>query len=425
MKRIDKELFKETYYFEELTNGLKVYINHKQGYNTTTAALGTPFGALDIHASDGEKRYDFNPGIAHFIEHKLFEDPEGDVLDQFAKMGAYVNAMTSYSETVYYFTLTGKKHLNECLDLLLDFTQRLTIDEESVAKEKPIIIEEVKMYEQMPDARLIDETYKCLYHNYPLIYDIGGDEASVKAISLDELNQCYKLNYHPSNMILCITTFEDPDKIMNIIKSNQNRKSFSKIKPGKTIFAEEPLNVKKSKHYLGMDVNSQKHVYAIKCNHQGIEPYEIVKKEKALRFALQMLFSNLNPDYQGWLDEGLINYFFGYDVSFNPDASYIMFYCENNTADNLKSLVDKTLRNARLTEEKLTQLKRRYIGNYFAEFNDVENYTISQLRYLLDDLDIYLIYDIVSGLTINDLQNEIDLIDMDNYSLITLGPKMS
>lgn len=425
MNRVDSELFKETFYFEELENGLKVYINHKKDFNTTTAALGTPFGALDLHISDDNRRYDFNPGIAHFIEHKLFEDESGDVLDEFARMGAYVNAMTSYSETIYYFTLAGHEKLKECLELLLDFTQRLTIDEKSVAKEKPIIIEEVNMYQQMPDARLIDETYKCLFHSYPLIYDIGGDENSVNAISLAELNKCYELNYHPSNMILCITTFLDPKKIMAIVKNNQREKTFPKIRRGKTVFDNEPPEVKKQKSYLGMDVNSLKHVYAIKCSHRGIDRYSIIKEEKALRFALQMLFTNLNPDYQKWLDEGLINYFFGYDVSFNPDASYIMFYCENGTAEKLKELVDSTIENAKLSKEKLTQLKRRYIGNFFTEFNDIENYTISQLRCLLDDLDLYHIYDIVSDLTIEDLLHAVTQIKTDNFSLITLGPKIA
>ena len=417
--------FGEEYCFEELENGLKVYVFSKPDFNTTYAAFGTPFGALDLDEEYDGKRYNFHAGIAHFLEHKLFEEEDGDVLGKFSKMGAYVNAMTSYTETIYYFSIAQDKHLSECLDLLLDFTQQLNIDEASVEKEKPIIIEEISMYKQLPDARLLEETYKALYHHYPLIYDIGGDEESVKAITLKELKECYQINYHPSNMILCITTFIDPFKIMQIIKDNQKAKAFIKHEPARVNLVKEPKEVAKKSSYLAMDVNSFKHVYGIKLDLCDTDIYELIRKEKALRFALQMLFSNMNPDYQKWLDEGKINYFFGYDVNLTKDASFMIFYNENNTAQDLKDLIDETLKKASFKEEDLIQLKRRYLGNYFTEFNDPEAFTLTNIRNLLDDIDIFKSYEIVNDLSIKDLNEILHDLDLSNYSLVTVGPKIA
>ncbi|MGN1054789.1 MAG: M16 family metallopeptidase, partial [Erysipelotrichaceae bacterium] len=174
MQRIDYPDFKETCFYEEMKNGLKVYVFHKPDFKSSYAAFGTPYGALDIHQKYHGKHYDFHPGIAHFLEHKVFEDEDGDVLSKFAELGASVNAFTSYTETVYHFSLTGEENFREALEMLLDFVQKLNISHDSIEAEKPIIIQEVSMYEQQANTRLLNETYKSLFKNYPLINDIGG-----------------------------------------------------------------------------------------------------------------------------------------------------------------------------------------------------------------------------------------------------------
>ena len=133
--------FGEEYCFEELENGLKVYVFSKPYFNTTYAAFGTPFGALDIKEICGSKVYEFNAGVAHFLEHKLFENESVGVIEDFSKLGALVNAFTSYTETVYYFSLGNRKEVLKALNMLLDFVEDLKIDEDKVEKEKPIIIE--------------------------------------------------------------------------------------------------------------------------------------------------------------------------------------------------------------------------------------------------------------------------------------------
>ena len=263
MNKHYNKVFDETYYTETLDNGLKIFVFYKPEFNTTVCAFGTPYGALKINEKFKGKEYHFNPGIAHFLEHKLFESKGDDMTNAFSAMGASVNAFTSYRETVYYFSKTGKD-IEEPLNLLLDFVQELNISEESVEKEKGIIAQEVSMYQQIPDQRLLNETYKCLYHNFPMKYDIGGDRKSVYAISKDELEQCYKINYHPSNMVVCVTTPIDPKKIIKIIANNQKQKSFKKVNKPIICDEKEPLEVVKKRYKFKMPVSTNKHIFAYK-----------------------------------------------------------------------------------------------------------------------------------------------------------------
>ena len=239
MNKIYNTFFDETYYTDKLPNGLEVIIFHKPDFLTTACAFGTRYGALDINQRFNNKDYHFSPGIAHFLEHKLFECEEKDIFASFSNLGCNVNAFTSYTETVYYFNTTNSD-IKEPLNLLMDFVQDLSITKESVEKEKGIIIQELSMYLQNADNRLIDETYKSLYHEHPLKYDIGGDKYTVSGITKEELEECYSFNYHPSNMALVVVSPLDPSMIFNIIKDNQAKKNFSLV--------DVPTNINKAKH---------------------------------------------------------------------------------------------------------------------------------------------------------------------------------
>lgn len=193
MKTIRNERYQESYDVETLDNGLRVVIWHKPGYARSLFMMATPLGAMDICQVDEHGTQCVYPaGIAHFLEHKMFEKKDRDVMDDFSRMGASVNAFTSYGETAYYFSTS--EDVREPLNLLLDFVQDLDISDASVEKEKGIIVSELNMYLQMSDNRLLMETYKSLFHEHPLKYDIGGDEESVRSITRTQLEECYARN---------------------------------------------------------------------------------------------------------------------------------------------------------------------------------------------------------------------------------------
>ena len=213
MNKVVSDRYQECYYEETLPNGLKVVVWHKPGYEKSFAMMSTQMGAFDISQIDSKgNTYQYPPGIAHFLEHKLFENENRDVMEDFSKMGASVNAATTYDLTTYYFQTSTD--LYEPLNLLLDFTQSLDITKESVEKEKGIINQELSMYDQMSDFKLVKETFAALFKDHPMKYDIGGTTDSVNNTTLEQLEACYKYNYHPSTMICMIVTGKEPQEVL-------------------------------------------------------------------------------------------------------------------------------------------------------------------------------------------------------------------
>ncbi|MCI6696362.1 MAG: pitrilysin family protein [Erysipelotrichaceae bacterium] len=420
MKKIHNDFFDEDFYIEKLDNGLEVVIFNKKDFLTTACAFATSYGALNTDEVLDGKEYHFHPGVAHFLEHKLFESEDKNIFEEFSNMGCNVNAFTSYHETVYYFTTTNKE-IKEPLNLLLDFVQKLDITDENVEKEKGIICQELAMYMQNPDSRLLQETYRSLYHNYPLKYDIGGDETSVNAISKDELDLCYKVNYHPNNMVLLIVSPLDVNYLMDVVKENQSKKHFDKQKDVKTLMIDEDDSVVRKEFSFEMDINKPKHVYALKLKPNFKDSDDIVYKQWCLDLYLKAYFSSINKDYQEWLNKGLINDYFGYEVDFDKDYAYILFYNESED-DNIKELVDNELKKDLITEEILTSIKRRYIGNSFDTLNDVESFDTGYVRDYVNGIDYFKSIEILTHISLDDLKAVFKGFDYSNYALIHILP---
>lgn len=420
MKKIHNDFFDEDFYIEKLDNGLEVVIFNMKDFLTTACAFATSYGALNTDEVLDGKEYHFHPGVAHFLEHKLFESEDKNIFEEFSNMGCNVNAFTSYHETVYYFSTTNKE-IEEPLNLLLDFVQKLDITDENVEKEKGIICQELAMYMQNPDSRLLQETYRSLYHNYPLKYDIGGDDASVNAISKDELDLCYKINYHPNNMVLLIVSPLDVNYLMDIVKENQSKKHFDKQKDVKTLMIDEDDSVVRKEFSFEMDINKPKHVYALKLKPNFKDSDDIVYKQWCMDLYLKAYFSSINKDYQEWLNKGLINDYFGYEVDFDKDYAYILFYNESED-DNIKELVDNELKKDLITEEILTSIKRRYIGNSFDTLNDVESFDTGYVRDYVNGIDYFKSIEILTHISLDDLKAVFKGFDYSNYALIHILP---
>lgn len=420
MKKIHNDFFDEDFYIEKLDNGLEVVIFNKKDFLTTACAFATSYGALNTDEVLDGKEYHFHPGVAHFLEHKLFESEDKNIFEEFSNMGCNVNAFTSYHETVYYFSTTNKE-IEEPLNLLLDFVQKLDITDENVEKEKGIICQELAMYMQNPDSRLLQETYRSLYHNYPLKYDIGGDETSVNAISKDELDLCYKINYHPNNMVLLIVSPLDVNYLMDIVKENQSKKHFDKQKNVKTLMIDEDDSAVRKEFSFEMDINKPKHVYALKLKPNFKDSDDIVYKQWCMDLYLKAYFSSINKDYQEWLNKGLINDYFGYEVDFDKDYAYILFYNESEE-DNIKELVDNELKKDLITEEILTSIKRRYIGNSFDTLNDVESFDTGYVRDYVNGIDYFKSIEILTHISLDDLKAVFKGFDYSNYALIHILP---
>ena len=426
MKTIVNERFDETWSVHQCDNGLNLIFWQKPEFVSTAVMFATPYGALDYRQKEETgNKIEFPSGIAHFLEHKLFESAEGDVMDDFSKMGANVNAFTSYNETCYYFT-TSNADITEPLNLLLDFVQDLRITPESVEKEKGIICQELRMYQQMPDSRLILETFKALYHEHPLNMDIGGTEETVNNTTFDDLTRCYHLNYHPSRMTLIVAGPQDPEVMLKLIEDNQNRKHFDKPRKIVRDLKEEPAEVVSSHVVIPMDVAARKVAVAYKLAVPSEDPKERTRLEWAVRCLLESHFSTMNPQYQTWLDKQIINDYFGYEVDFGKDYALMMFYNESEDAAAFEQFINEqllVLKEKVIDEGQLNKLKRRYYGEAMRTFNNMEDIAVVMMRnefygysffdtlQLIDDLDQKQVAEAYQGC------------DLSHYSVIEISPK--
>lgn len=220
MKEIVFEQLNEKLYHETLANGLEVYILPKQGFNKTYATFTTKYGSIDNHfiPLDGGEPLKVPDGIAHFLEHKMFEDEDGDVFQLFSKQGASANAFTSFTRTAYLFSSTSEVDKN--LETLLDFVQHPYFTEKSVEKEKGIIGQEITMYDDNPDWRVYFGIIENMYENHPVRIDIAGTVELIDKITKDLLYKCYETFYHPKNMVLFVIGSLQPDEIIKLVKTN-------------------------------------------------------------------------------------------------------------------------------------------------------------------------------------------------------------
>ena len=186
--------------WQTLPSGLTVIVRPMPGYSSTHVIYATKFGSIDRDFCLNGQTVHLPAGVAHFLEHKMFEDEDGDAFAKYAKTGANANAFTSFDRTCYLFTAT--QQLDESLDVLLGMVTHPYFTEQTIAKEQGIIGQEIKMYDDSPDWRLITGLCECLYHSHPIRSDIAGTCESIATITPEMLYDCCKAFYAPNNMVL-------------------------------------------------------------------------------------------------------------------------------------------------------------------------------------------------------------------------------
>lgn len=422
--RIKNDRYQESYDEEVLENGLKVILWHKPKYEKSLFMMVTPFGAIDLIQKNMKGEEIQHPtGIAHFLEHKMFAMGDEDVTGLFSDLGANVNAFTSYHETAYYTSTTGNP--KQPLQLLLDFVQSLDINEKTVEKEKGIIVSELHMYNEMSDQRLLMETYSSLYQKHPLRFDIGGDDESVMNTTLEQLQRCYEMNYHPSKMVLICVSGHDPQELLTWIKENQSTKTFGIPDLSETIPFVEPDEVARVEYSFHMEVGKPKVCVAYKL--RGIkEPYERLRHEWSIRFLLDANFSSLYSEYQSWLDQEIINDYCGCDIDMGKDYASIMFFSETEHIDEFIALCEacmERVKQGEIQDHVLEQLKRRYYAQSIRSMNSFDDIAISYVRNLFMETDYFRTLDLLHELKRSDIVQACKHVTQAHRSVIRLLPK--
>ncbi len=219
------ELIDERVFEQELENGLRLFVIPKPGFQKTFVTYTTQFGSLDNQFKPlGQDQFVTVPdGVAHFLEHKLFEKEEEDLFTAFAEDNAQANAFTSFDRTSYLFSATDNIENN--IKRLLTMVETPYFTKETVDKEKGIIAEEIKMYQEQPGYKLMFNTLRAMYQQHPIRVDIAGSVESIYDITKDDLYLCYETFYHPSNMVLFVVGDVDPEAICRIVKQHEDARN--------------------------------------------------------------------------------------------------------------------------------------------------------------------------------------------------------
>lgn len=258
VKQITYDEIKETVYQAQLDNGMDVFLLPKKEVSKTFGIFMTNYGSIDrTFVPINEKSEITVPdGIAHFLEHKLFEKEDRDVFAEFLSQGASPNAFTSFTKTAYLFSTT--KLVEENVESLLDFVQEPFFSDESVEKEKGIIGQEIKMYDDQPDWRAYMGTVKNMFQQHPVNIDIAGTIDSIDAITKEDLYTCYHTFYHPSNMSLFVIGNFDHESVFEVIQQNQTKKTFSEIQEIIRQLPNEPATVATKESVIQLPVSIPK-----------------------------------------------------------------------------------------------------------------------------------------------------------------------
>lgn len=419
MKIIQYHTLKEKLYYDELENGLKVFILPKPGFSKTYGLFSTRFGSIDTSfiPLNEDKMITVPDGIAHFLEHKMFEMKEGDASEMFARLSASTNAFTSSSRTAYLFNTTANEY--ECIELLLDFVQDIYLTDESVEKEKGIINQEIGMYDDDPDWRCYFGSIQNLYKEHPVKIDIAGTVETVSQINKETLEKCYHTFYHPSNMMLFIVGNVDAQKAMDLIIKNQKKKSFRKEAPIIRKQINEPATIDKKQEELKMSVMMPKMIVSMKINDILKNGKDKLKREVAMNLLLDILFSKSSPLYEKWLNEGIINDSFSANFTQERDYSFIQVggdtmypeQLENRIIDLLSHIKDQ-----RITEAEFTRNKKKNIGVLINMFNSPESIANVFSRYYFEDIMAFDLIDMTSQITMNDIYELYPLFDKEQMS---------
>lgn len=300
-KTIKNSSINESYICLKHKTGLKILLYPMQGYSSACAMFGTKYGSVDrVFKTNLDSDFLTVPdGIAHYLEHKLFESEEGNVFDLFAKTGASANAYTSFDRTAYYFSCTD--NFNESLKVLMNFVQDPYFTEESVQKEQGIIGQEIRMYDDNPGWRVLFNCLDGMYHNHPVKVDIAGTVETISKIDKDLLYRCYNTFYNLNNMALVITGSFDAHEAISIIEENIKDKEALEIERGAV---QEPKTVVRNKTEIKLSVSQPQFCIGFKMDPP--KESEKLKKEVAFNILCEILLGESSPLYREFYETGLV-----------------------------------------------------------------------------------------------------------------------
>ena len=398
---IRNELTGDEYTFIKHKSGLDILVWEMEGYSTTEALFGTKYGSVNTRfRTMNDKDYTVVPeGIAHFLEHKLFENEDCDVFELYAKTGASANAYTSFDKTCYLFSCSD--NYKESLEILLSFVQSPYFTQETVDKEQGIIAQEIKMGNDNPGNRVFYNMLKCLYHEHPVKIDIAGTVESIKKIDADLLYKCYNTFYNLHNMVLVIAGNVKVDEVLEIADRKLRECEDIKLE---TAFPDEPDTVVQKEITEKMSVGLP--VFNVGFKSAPSKGYERLKAELETFVALSVMSDPASVLYRSMMDEGLINASFATEV-FTGDGYFTAIF--GGESKNPREVLNRILKETdRIKTEGMDRslyenIKKYTYGSAVRELGNPEAVSSLMINSYFSDVSPFDSLKILSEMTYDDV----------------------
>ena len=421
IEEVVSQRLKDKYYTLKHASGLRIYIYPKKGHSSTYAILGTKFGSINTEFKFlGQEGVTKVPkGIAHYLEHKLFESEDGDAFSKYAKTGASANAYTSFDMTGYLFSCT--ENFKESLKILIDFVQSPYFTEKTVQKEQGIIGQEIKMYDDDPSWRVMFNLFKIMFHNHPVKDDIAGTIDSISKINAENLYKCYDSFYNLNNMALCIAGNVEVNEVLKVV--DDALKPTSGTIP-ENIFPQEPYEVVKNRIEQKFPVSMPAFQLGFKEDASKGRP--TIEESTQTDIILYLLTSKTSTLYNELIDKNLINETFGYENFEGPGYLASIFSGESSYPDMVAEIIKKhvtKLHENKIQKEEFELAKKAIYGKTVSLLNSAENIANAMLTLEFSGKELFSAIECIAKTTLNDVNERLKhQLDVNNTALSVISP---
>lgn len=389
----------------EHPSGLQILVYPKPGSHSTYAVFGTRYGSIDtrFRRSDEETDSEVPAGIAHFLEHKLFENEDCDAFARYAKTGASANAYTSFDMTCYLFSCT--ENVYESLEILLDFVQKPYFTEQTIQKEQGIIGQEIRMYEDDPSWRGMFNLLHALYHVHPVKTDIAGTVESIAQITPEMLYRCYHTFYNLHNMVLCVAGNVDTEKVLEVADRL--------LKPAEEVRVERAFPAEPDK--IVQPYVEEKLPVSFPMFNLGFKEVPKDGGEKAVAetdILLELFASDASPLFRSLLDAGLINESsFGYDYFTGTGYSAVLFSGESRDPQAVAKAIcceADRLRRKGIDPDDFARAQKAVYGRNLSALNGAENIANGMTAMTFRGQELFRYIDMVAEASLENVQQRLN-----------------
>ena len=418
MKEIKSSALNEKYYEIDHKSGLKIYVMPKENYSSAYAVFGTNYGSIDTRfkRSDSDKWTTVPEGIAHFLEHKLFESEDLDAFTRYAKTGASANAYTSFDKTCYLFQCSD--NFEASLEILLDFVTHPYFTKETVEKEQGIIGQEITMYYDVPGWMSTFNLLKLLYHNHPVRIDIAGTVESIAQITDKLLYDCYNTFYNLNNMVLAVVGNVTPEQVLDVCDKMLKKAEPLKIERS---FEEEPRDIAGTytEYNLSMSMPVFSFGYKEKCE----KPIQDIKTIVETNILLEILAGEASDLYNSLFEKGLINSSFSKEYFIGYGYEAITFDGESENPKAVSEAIKQEV--ARLKKEGIDEnhfeaVRRSLYGREIMEYNDIDSIANGFVSAHFGGYSIFDSVEIFRSVTKEDIEKRLSQVMDEQYSALSV-----